>query len=107
MLNIDNKVILITGGSGSFGRKFIDITLRDYPGVRKIIVYSRDEMKHLEMMRLYPRKQYPQLRFFVGDVRDKERLMRACEGVDILIHAASKKPASAQALFQVDFKKQS
>lgn len=89
MLNIDNKVILITGGSGSFGRKFIDITLRDYPGVKKIIVFSRDEMKHLEMMRLYPRKQYPQLRFFVGDVRDKERLIRACEGVDILIHAAS------------------
>ena len=89
MLNIDNKVILITGGSGSFGRKFIDITLRDYPGVRKIIVYSRDEMKHLEMMRLYPKQQYPQLRFFVGDVRDKDRLMRACEGVDILIHAAS------------------
>ena len=89
MLNIDNKVILITGGSGSFGRKFIDITLRDYPSVRKIIVFSRDEMKHLEMMRLYPEKQFPQLRFFVGDVRDKERLMRACEGVDILIHAAS------------------
>lgn len=89
MLNIDNKTILITGGSGSFGRKFIEITLRDYPGVKKIIVYSRDEMKHLEMMRLYPEKQYPQLRFFVGDVRDKERLMRACEGVDILIHAAS------------------
>ena len=89
MLNIDNKVILITGGSGSYGRKFIDITLRDYPGVKKIIVYSRDEMKHLEMMRLYPHKQFPQLRFFVGDVRDKERLMRACEGVDILIHSAS------------------
>ena len=89
MLNIDNKVILITGGSGSFGRKFIDITLRDYPRVKKIIIYSRDEMKHLEMMRQYPHKQYPQLRFFVGDVRDKERFMRACEGVDILIHAAS------------------
>ncbi len=89
MLNIDNKVILITGGSGIFGRKFIDITLRDYPSVKKIIVYSRDEMKHLEMMRLYPQKQFPQLRFFVGDVRDKERLMRACEGVDILIHAAT------------------
>ena len=89
MLNLDNKTILITGGSGAFGRKFIEITLRDYPGVKKIIVYSRDEMKHLEMMRLYPRKQYPQLRFFVGDVRDKERLMRACEEVDILIHAAS------------------
>lgn len=89
MLNIDNKTILITGGSGLFGHQFIDITLRDYPGVKKIIVYSRDEMKQLEMMRLYPIKQYPQLRFFVGDVRDKERLMRACEGVDILIHAAS------------------
>lgn len=89
MLTIDNKTILITGGSGSFGRKFIDITLRDYPGVKKIIVFSRDEMKHLEMMRLYPEKQFPQLRFFIGDVRDKNRLMRACEGVDILIHAAS------------------
>ncbi len=89
MLNIDNKAILITGGSGSFGRKFIDITLRDYPGVKKIIIYSRDEMKHLEMMRLYPHKQFPQLRFFVGDVRDKERLMRACEGVDVLIHSAT------------------
>jgi UDP-N-acetylglucosamine 4,6-dehydratase (inverting) len=89
MLNLDNKTILITGGSGTFGRKFIDITLRDYPSVKKIIVFSRDEMKHLEMMRLYPEKQYPQLRFFVGDVRDKERLMRACEKVDILIHAAS------------------
>ena len=89
MLNIDNKTILITGGSGSFGRKFIDITLRDYPGVKKIIVYSRDEMKHLEMMRLFPEKQFPQLRFFVGDVRDKDRLLRACEGVDVLIHAAS------------------
>lgn len=89
MLNIENKTILITGGSGSFGRKFIEITLRDYPGVKKIIVYSRDEMKHLEMMRLYPEKQFPQLRFFVGDVRDKDRLLRACEKVDILIHAAS------------------
>lgn len=89
MLNLDDKVILITGGSGSFGRKFIDITLRDYPGVRKIIIFSRDEIKHLEMMRLYPEKQFPQLRFFVGNIRDKERLMRACEDVDILIHAAS------------------
>ena len=85
----ENKSVLITGGSGSFGRMFIETTLRDYPNVRKIVVYSRDEMKHLEMSRLYPRKQYPQLRFFIGDVRDKERLMRACENIDILIHAAS------------------
>ncbi len=89
MLHLEGKSILITGGSGSFGRKFIETTLRDYPGVKKLIVFSRDEMKHLEMMRLYPEKQFPQLRFFVGNVRDKERLMRACEDVDILIHAAS------------------
>lgn len=89
MLNLDGKSILITGGSGSFGRKFIETTLRDYPGVKKLIVFSRDEMKHLEMMRFYPEKQFPQLRFFVGNVRDKDRLMRACEDVDILIHAAS------------------
>lgn len=88
-MTLVNKTILITGGSGSFGRQFIETTMRDCPGVKKIIIYSRDEMKHLEMMRLYPEKQYPQLRFFVGDVRDKERLMRACEGVDILIHAAT------------------
>lgn len=86
---IEGKIILITGGSGFFGRQFIETTMRDYPGVKKIIIYSRDEMKHLEMMRLFPEKQYPQLRFFVGDVRDKERLMRACEDVDVLIHAAS------------------
>ena len=73
MLNIDNKTILITGGSGSFGRKFIEITLRDYPGVKKIIVYSRDEMKHLEMMRLFPEKQFPQLRFFRCDFRFHRR----------------------------------
>lgn len=89
MLNLDEKTILITGGSGVFGRKFVETTLRDYPGVRKIIIYSRDEAKHLEMMRLYPERQYPQLRFFVGDIRDKDRLIRACESVDILIHAAS------------------
>ena len=89
MLNLENKTVLITGGSGSFGRMFIETTMRDYPSVKKIIVYSRDEIKHLEMSRLYPRKQYPQLRFFVGDVRDKERLLRACEDVDILIHAAT------------------
>ena len=57
MLNLDNKTILVTGGSGSFGRKFIETTMRDNPGVGKIIVFSRDEMKHLEMSRLYPRKQ--------------------------------------------------
>mgnify|MGYP003412777303 CR=1 FL=1 len=85
----NNKSILITGGSGLFGRCFIETILRDFPSVKRIIVFSRDIQKHEEIEALYPRKQYPQLRYFVGDVRDRERLKRACEGVDIIIHAAS------------------
>lgn len=85
----NGKSILITGGSGFFGQKFIETVLRDYPGVKKIIIYSRGESAQYAMQQLYPRKQYPQLRFFIGDVRDKDRLLRACDGVDILIHAAS------------------
>lgn len=86
---INNKSILITGGAGFFGRHFIETVLRDYPSVRKIVVYSRDDQKHEELRQMYPCKQYPQLRFFIGDVRDLNRLTQACEGIDILIHAAS------------------
>lgn len=85
----NNKSILITGGSGLFGRCFIESVLRDYPGVKRIIIFSRDIQKHEEIQALYPVRQFPQLRLFVGDVRDRERLMRACEGVDIIIHAAT------------------
>lgn len=85
----NNKTILITGGSGLFGHCFIETVLRDYSGVKRIIVYSRDVQKHEEIQMLYPKRQFPQLRFFIGDVRDKERLIRACEGVDIIIHAAT------------------
>lgn len=85
----NNKSILITGGSGLFGRCFIETILRDYPGVRRMIIYSRDVQKHIDIQQLYPERQYPQLRYFIGDVRDRERLIRACEGVDIIIHAAT------------------
>lgn len=91
----NNKTILITGGSGLFGRCFIETMLRDYPGVKKIIVYSRDVQKQDDIASLYPEKQYPQLRLFLGDVRDYERLLRACEGVDIIIHAATISSLSA------------
>ena len=86
---LNNKVVLITGGTGSFGKKFIEVILRDYPRVKKIIIYSRDELKQYELRLKYPNEQYPQLRFFIGDVRDLERLTRACEGVDVIIHAAA------------------
>jgi UDP-N-acetylglucosamine 4,6-dehydratase/5-epimerase len=85
---LKGKTILITGGTGSFGQKFVETVLRDYPGVQKIIIYSRGEAAQYEMQQQYPPKQFPQLRFFIGDVRDKERLLRACEGVDVLIHVA-------------------
>lgn len=89
MLDLNGKVVLITGGSGSFGKKFVEVILRDYPHVKKIIIYSRGELKQFNMKQIWPEKDYPQLRYFIGDVRDRDRLIRACEGVDIIIHAAA------------------
>lgn len=86
---LNNKSVLITGGTGSFGKKFIEAILRDYPQVKKIVIYSRDELKQFELKQKYPEREFPQLRFFIGDVRDGERLRRACEGIDVIIHAAA------------------
>ncbi|GAA72658.1 MULTISPECIES: UDP-N-acetylglucosamine 4,6-dehydratase (inverting) [unclassified Pseudoalteromonas] len=86
---LNNKSVLITGGTGSFGKKFIETILDRYPDVKKIIIYSRDELKQSLIKQKYPAYDYPQLRFFIGDVRDKERLTQACEGVDVIIHAAA------------------
>ena len=79
---LNNKSVLITGGTGSFGKKFVETILRDYPEVKRIVIYSRDELKQFELKQKYPHDQYPQLRFFIGDVRDLERLTRACEDID-------------------------
>ena len=86
---LDSKTILITGGSGSFGKKFIASILEKYPKVKKLIILSRDELKQSELKQKYAPSDFPQLRFFIGDVRDKDRLRRACEGVDVIIHAAA------------------
>ena len=86
---LNNKTVLITGGTGSFGKKFIETILKRYSGVKKIIIYSRDELKQSDLKQKYPERDFPYLRFFIGDVRDKERLKRACEGVDAIIHAAA------------------
>ena len=86
---LNNKTVLITGGTGSFGKKFIETILTRYPKVKKIIIYSRDELKQSLIKQKYPSFDFPQLRFFIGDVRDKERLVQACEGVDVIIHAAA------------------
>ncbi len=85
----NDKVVLITGGTGSFGKKFIDTILENYPLIKKLIIFSRDELKQSDMKQKYPEEKFPQLRFFIGDVRDFNRLKMASEGVDIIIHAAA------------------
>lgn len=86
---LNNKTVLITGGTGSFGKQFIKTILQRYPQVKKIIIFSRDELKQFELKQQYPTANYPQLRFFIGDVRDRNRMIQACEGVDVIIHAAA------------------
>jgi len=86
---LNGKVVLITGGTGSFGKKFIETILKRYPDVKKIIIYSRDELKQSIIKQKYPQYDFPQLRFFIGDVRDRDRITQACEGVDVIIHAAA------------------
>lgn len=86
---LNHKSVLITGGTGSFGKKFVEVILARYPQVSRIVIYSRDELKQYQLRQRYPAKDYPQLRFFIGDVRDGERLRRACEGIDVIIHAAA------------------
>ena len=92
MYNIDDKSILVTGGTGSFGRKFISRILQDTKA-RKVIVFSRDELKQFEMQQQFPKEE--RLRYFIGDVRDKERLYRAFEDVDVVVHAAALKQVPA------------
>ncbi|MDH4157953.1 MAG: UDP-N-acetylglucosamine 4,6-dehydratase (inverting) [candidate division Zixibacteria bacterium] len=92
---LTGKAVLVTGGTGSFGRKFVEVVLEKYPQVKRLVVYSRDELKQFEMSQIYPLGKYPQMRFFVGDVRDKERLYRAMEDIDIVIHSAALKQVPA------------
>jgi UDP-N-acetylglucosamine 4,6-dehydratase len=92
---LNNKSILITGGTGSFGKKFTEIILKTYPDLHRLVIYSRDELKQFEMAQNYPLDKYPQIRFFIGDVRDNARFKRACEGIDVIIHAAALKQVPA------------
>lgn len=90
----NNKTILITGGTGSFGKKFVQTVLENYQP-KKLIIFSRDELKQYEMSLHFGMEKYPCLRYFLGDVRDVNRLKRAFEGVDIVVHAAALKQVPA------------
>jgi UDP-N-acetylglucosamine 4,6-dehydratase (inverting) len=85
---LNNKSILVTGGTGSFGRAFVATVLERYPDIRRLVIFSRDELKQFEMAQKF---SHPGLRFFIGDVRDAERLRLAMEGIDIVVHAAALK----------------
>ena len=91
MLNYKNKSILITGGSGSLGRALTLHILKEFPEVRRLIILSRDEQKQFQMAQEFPEKKFPQIRYFIGDVRDFNRLKRAFQEVDFVIHAAAMK----------------
>jgi len=88
---LNNNSVLITGGTGSFGKKFVATILKNYPQVRRLVIFSRDEMKQFEMAQEFSPQDYPQLRYFIGDVRDKDRLLKAMRDIDIVIHAAALK----------------
>lgn len=91
MFNLKGKSILITGGTGSLGKALTSHILKHNPEVRRLIIYSRDEQKQFQMAQEYPSTKFPQIRYFIGDVRDKERLVRAFQGVNYVIHAAAMK----------------
>ena len=93
-INLSNKTVLITGGTGSFGRGFVQAALKRQK-LKKLIIFSRDELKQDDMARDYPSADFPALRFFIGDVRDKDRLEMAMRGVDVVVHAAALKQVPA------------
>jgi UDP-N-acetylglucosamine 4,6-dehydratase len=92
---LHNSSILITGGTGSFGKKFVGTVLERYPTIQRLVVFSRDELKQFEMAQEFPPSRYPAMRYFLGDVRDKDRIKRALEGIDTVVHAAALKQVPA------------
>ena len=88
---LKGKSVLITGGTGSLGKALTSHIFKTYPDLKRLVIFSRDEQKQFQMAQEYPVSQYPQIRFFIGDVRDKDRLIRAMKGIDYVIHAAAMK----------------
>ena len=97
--------ILITGGTGSFGKCFVSSILKKFPNIKRLVIFSRDELKQWEMSQSYPEDKFPQIRFFLGDIRDKNRLKRALEGIDTVVHAAALKQVPAAEYNPMEFVK--
>ena len=92
---LNGRSVLVTGGTGSFGQAFVARALERYRDIRRLVIYSRDELKQFEMSQVYSERDYPAIRYFIGDVRDADRLRRALEGIDIVVHAAALKQVPA------------
>lgn len=86
---LNGKTILITGGTGSLGKALTKHIFKNYPDIKRLVIFSRDEQKQFQMGQEYPRDQFPQIRFFIGDIRDEQRIKRALKGIDYVIHAAA------------------
>jgi UDP-N-acetylglucosamine 4,6-dehydratase (inverting) len=100
---LENKTILITGGTGSFGKAFVRTILERYPNIPRLVIFSRDELKQFEMAQEFRDQDFPGLRYFLGDVRDQNRLRRALEGIDIVVHAAALKQVPAAEYNPMEF----
>jgi UDP-N-acetylglucosamine 4,6-dehydratase (inverting) len=92
---LNNKSVLITGGTGSFGKEFVKTILKRFPEIKRVVVFSRDELKQFEMAQELSPKEYSVLRYFIGDIREVDRIRRALEGIDVVIHAAALKQVPA------------
>ena len=95
MINLNDKSILITGGTGSFGKAFVKNIIKSKIFPKRLIIYSRDELKQFEMNQIFSEKDFNFIRYFIGDIRDKERVEIALEDVDIVVHAAALKQVPA------------
>ena len=103
MIINSNSKVLITGGTGSFGRAFLAELLKKYPDIERVVIYSRDELKQWELKQIYPYDKYPNLRFFIGDIRDRDRLTNAAENIDIIVHAAALKQVTTAEYNPIEF----
>lgn len=100
---LNNKSILITGGTGSFGKAFVRHVLKNFPDIKRLVVFSRDELKQFEMAQEFSPERYPALRYFIGDIRDRNRLKRALHGIDTVVHAAALKQVPAAEYNPMEF----
>lgn len=96
----EESSILVTGGTGSFGKKFVELVLKSFPNIRRLVIYSRDELKQFEMAQQFSDRK---LRYFIGDIRDVLRLTRAYEGINVVVHAAALKQVHVAEYNPIEF----